>query len=296
MWYSSRPGEALEQQSPARPWPRSARRSCRARQRARARRSATRARRRAPARSRARRCRTRSRSAARSRTRSPAGAPSRSRPRPRPAQHAWSARTPRCETPRRRRAAATRPGRAGSRRDRRTGNASRRDRSSAAYWPRLRIVGGPRRETEPWERCSRPAATDERLVHERFLRGALRAPGCPIPGRARPARRRRRWPRPGSTQLYAHQARRARRGVRGPDDRHDRHRLGQVAVLPAADARGPDHRPDRPRPVPLPDQGARPGPGARAPRVRAAPSDPAGDLRRRHAARRSARRSASAAT
>ena len=77
--------------------------------------------------------------------------------------------------------------------------------------------------------------------------------------------------------------------VRRPDDDHDRHRLGQVAVLSAADARGPDRRPPRACPVPVPDQVAGPGPGPGDPRLRTPQARPPGDLRRRHPARRAGR-------
>ena len=86
------------------------------------------------------------------------------------------------------------------------------------------------------------------------------------------------------------------RGLRGrvrrDDDRHHRHRLGQVAVLPAADAGRALARRARPRAVPVSGQGARPGPGAVAARARRQ-ARAAGDLRRRHAAR-AARRPAPA--
>ena len=70
----------------------------------------------------------------------------------------------------------------------------------------------------------------------------------------------------------------------GADDRHDRHRLGQVAVLQPADARRAVHRRQGARALPLPDEGAEPGPGARAARLRAAQAGPPGDLHRRHQA------------
>ena len=69
-----------------------------------------------------------------------------------------------------------------------------------------------------------------------------------------------------------------------PDDRHHRHRLRQVALLPAPHPRRPLPRRPRPRALPLPDEGARPGPGARAQQLRRQ-ERPARDLRRRHAAR-----------
>ena len=66
--------------------------------------------------------------------------------------------------------------------------------------------------------------------------------------------------------------------------RHDGHRVRQVARLQPARARCDRARANRPRALPLPDEGADPGPGAghRAlPPARRA----AGDLRRRHRAR-----------
>ena len=64
----------------------------------------------------------------------------------------------------------------------------------------------------------------------------------------------------------------ARGRLGGPDDRHDRHRVRQVAVLQPADARRPVPRREGARAVPLSDEGARPGPGARDQRVRPRPS------------------------
>ena len=72
---------------------------------------------------------------------------------------------------------------------------------------------------------------------------------------------------------------------RGPDDRHDGHRLGQVAVLQPADTGRALPRRARARALPLPDQGARPGPGPRAGRLRPAQAGAPRDLRRRHPAR-----------
>ena len=74
--------------------------------------------------------------------------------------------------------------------------------------------------------------------------------------------------------------------LRRADGDHHRHRVGQVAVLPAPDARGAGHRPQGPRAVPVPDQGAGPGPGALDRPLRPDPSRAPGDLRRRHAAQR----------
>ena len=70
-----------------------------------------------------------------------------------------------------------------------------------------------------------------------------------------------------------------------PDDRHDRHRVGQVAVLQHARARCAVPRRQGARAVPLPDEGAGPGPGAGDQRVRADQAGAPRDLRRRHAGR-----------
>ena len=139
------------------------------------------------------------------------------------------------------------------------------------------------RRTEPWSALLEAGRADERLVREayegarapRFARAARR----PAPDRgAGPGQRRdRRALRPPGAG--------ARARVGGDDDRHDGHRVRQVAVLQPADARGPVHGRQGARAVPLPDQGARPGPGARAERLRAAQAGAPGDLRRRHQAR-----------
>ncbi len=77
----------------------------------------------------------------------------------------------------------------------------------------------------------------------------------------------------------------ARGRLGGPDDRHDRHRVGQVTVLQPAGARRVVQRRQGARAVPVPHEGAGPGPGARDPCARARQGRPAGDLRRRHPAR-----------
>ena len=76
----------------------------------------------------------------------------------------------------------------------------------------------------------------------------------------------------------------AARRLGGPDDRHHRHRVRQVAVLQPADARHPVPRRAGARALPVPDEGARPGPGAGAQRARRQ-ARATGHLRRRHAAR-----------
>ena len=122
---------------------------------------------------------------------------------------------------------------------------------------------------------------------------------CARPSRARARRSPRRCPRSCTRRRRRAARRRHRRAVvapgggaagrlGGPDDRHDRHRVGQVAGLQPAGARRAVPRREGPRAVPLPDEGARPGPGAGAQRVRADQAGPPGDLRRRHAAASSA--------
>ena len=108
----------------------------------------------------------------------------------------------------------------------------------------------------------------------------------------------------GIEALWSHQADVARERPAGSHDRHDRHRQRQVA-LPST-CRCCDtlaRRPDGARALPLPDQGARPGPGAQARPARrrhAARREDAvpapRDLRRRHARAASGARSASART
>ncbi len=66
-------------------------------------------------------------------------------------------------------------------------------------------------------------------------------------------------------------------GLAGAHDHHDGHGVGQVDVLQPAHAGRPLPRRARTRAVPVPDQGARPGPGARARRLR---PDQAGAARR----------------
>ena len=84
----------------------------------------------------------------------------------------------------------------------------------------------------------------------------------------------------------------ARGGLGRPDDRHDRHRVGQVAVLQPADARRAAARRQGARALPLPDQGARAGPGARD---RAARPRQTASARRSTTATRRARRAARSA-
>ena len=269
VWYSSLPGEPLEQQ----------RRRARSLDllvdraallaRGRRRRSATRARRRSPARSRARRCTRASRSAGRPRTRSTAGDPSRGRPRRRPAQHAWSARTAvERRSRRRRRAAATRPGRAAFRRDRRRAQRIVARATILARWRRSR-------ETEPWAALLEKGRTDERLVHDDFYeaRSARGLSLCRTSSARASAGRLRETP--GSTELYAHQAQALEDAFEAPTIVTTGTASGKSLCFQLPTLRGADLRPHGPRALPVPDQGARPGPGAGAARVRAAQADPA---------------------
>ncbi len=142
---------------------------------------------------------------------------------------------------------------------------------------------GKERKIEPWS-----ALLDEGRADERLVREAREGPSTGAP---------RGHPR-GASPRGARGARAARdraallppgtgdpRGHRRSDDRHYRHCLGQVDVLQPADAAHPLRTDARAGAVPVPDQGARPGPGARAERVRADAAGAPGDLRRRHAAR-----------
>ena len=89
--------------------------------------------------------------------------------------------------------------------------------------------------------------------------------------------------RQGIEQLYAHQAESVRGCARRPPrDRHDRNGVREDAGLQPAGARRARRRPEKPGDLPLSDEGARAGPGARARRARS-PARPARDLRRRHA-------------
>ena len=137
--------------------------------------------------------------------------------------------------------------------------------------------------TEPWSALLEAGRSDDRLVREAYegarapVFGELPADLHPTVG-AGPGQRgdRRALHPPGAG---------AARRVGGDDDRHHRDGERQVAVLQPADARGPVHRRQGAGALPLPDQGARPGPGARAQRLRAAQAGAPGDLRRRHQAR-----------
>ena len=148
--------------------------------------------------------------------------------------------------------------------------------------PRMASPGASLAAAAGWERAIEPGRADGRLVAESLEAARAgrdgRAPDRPgARAGGRPARERDRG------ALLA-PARGARGGRRRKRDRHQRHGVGQVAVLqpPRPRPAGPGRRP--PGALPLPDQGARPGPGAEAVRARAAAASPR-DLRRRHAAR-----------
>ena len=127
------------------------------------------------------------------------------------------------------------------------------------------------RSTEPWTALLDGAREDGRLVREAF-EGAREPAFAELPADLHPAL-------PGALasagieRLYAHQAAALESAWEATTIVTTGHRVGQVAVLPAADARDAARRPARPRALPLPDEGAGPGPGARAARLRAAQAD-----------------------
>ena len=138
------------------------------------------------------------------------------------------------------------------------------------------------RDIEPWDALLQAGRDDERLVmqsaqNRRAARVTDLPAGAASGGRGRAARA-------GGRAAVVAPGRGAARRLGGSDGRHHGDRLGQVALLPAPDARHPVPRQPRPRALPLSGQGARPGPGARAARA-GRRARPAGDLRRRHAAR-----------
>ena len=157
----------------------------------------------------------------------------------------------------------------------------------------LRMVEGPDqlpRTIAVREPCSDhlPLGSRARAGARRGARGQLararagRArgadPGRSPPGPARGARRRR------DRGALGAPGRRARGGPPRPRDRDHGHRQRQVARLQPAGARHAGERRRRARLLPLPDEGARAGPGARARAHRREVPAPR-DLRRRHPAR-----------
>ena len=93
------------------------------------------------------------------------------------------------------------------------------------------------RDIEPWDEllAGRARRTSGWSCRRRSTGAPARA--VALPDGAAPRGRRRRCARAGIEQLWSHQAEALHAAWAGPDDRHDRHRVGQVAVLPAADAR-----------------------------------------------------------
>ena len=175
----------------------------------------------------------------------------------------------------------------------REGPARRGGRAS----PLLSQVLGPRPPNRALERAAgrRAARTGGSCARRARARAARRS--SPIPAELHPERARGARAASAIEQLYSHQAealrRRLRRGRRSspPAPRRGSRcastcRRCDVLCRDAARARA----------VPLSDQGARPGPGARARRVRPGQARAPGDLRRRHAARGARGRSASSAT
>ena len=128
--------------------------------------------------------------------------------------------------------------------------------------------------TPPHRAVERPAggrALDDRLVREAF-EGARAPVFGDVPGRPAPDGRRRGWPTRGSTRSTPTRRRRCATRWEATTIVTTGTAIGQVAVLQPADARGAVHRRQGARAVPLPDQGARPGPGARAARASGCPS------------------------
>ena len=109
------------------------------------------------------------------------------------------------------------------------------------YWPGWRS----RPRHEPWDAAARRpgATTNDSSTRRLRARGEPRL--VPIPDEL-DRRSRRRSADAGIDQLYAHQADALYSAFERPTIDHDRHGLGQVAVLPAADARGADRRPHAP--------------------------------------------------
>ena len=122
------------------------------------------------------------------------------------------------------------------------------------------------------------------VVHHQLI-PARAARTVPLPAwldpRIRPGLERR-----GITELYIHQAEAIEAVHAGPGrGRRDPHRLGQVAVLHAPGPPGAGLRSVGPGPLPVPDQGPRPGPGCRVQHARPAVRTRRGGrhVRRRHA-------------
>ena len=166
-----------------------------------------------------------------------------------------------------------------TRRDRSSGPApsrlqSRRRAAILREWP-------PSEKPSPGKRCSRPVATTTGWSTTTSIR---RRPGAPSRSRPTSTGGHRRPPGGRNRAPLRASARGAGGRLCRADDRHHGHSLGEVTVLSAPDARGPDDRPDRARAVPVSDQGAGPGSGPRAAPLRTRQGDPAGHLRRGHPA------------
>ena len=134
--------------------------------------------------------------------------------------------------------------------------------------------------------CSKPGR-DERARRDGPRARARPASPTPMPGRPAPGAARGLGGGRNRAALVA-SGRRARGRPARARDRHDRHRERQVAGVQPAGARHAGQRPGGAGALPLPHQGARPGPGAQARRARR-PLPAPRDLRRRHAARGAAR-------
>src|SRR4051794_18261948 len=170
-----------------------------------------------------------------------------------------------------------------------TTETAERSRSPKSVWSKLRISGALSSQADGEDpipdalvRHPRGGARRRASCQDRALRrpsGQARAgAGLPQPGAPGGARAHRR------RQTVVTPGRGARVGVEEADDRHDRYREREIAGVQPAGAGHAGARPPRACDLHLPDEGARPGPGAQAPRAARALPSPR-DLRRRHAAR-----------
>ena len=211
----------------------------------------------------------------------PAAGPSTARPRRRPGSTPRARGRPCARSARRRRGAATRRGRAEFRQDRHRDSAS----SGRPYHHEASVN---RRENEPWADLLEQGRADERLVHEGVHE---RTPTAHRRRRRSTSARRsrRRCTASASTTCTPIRPRRSRRHSPGRRSSRPAPRPGKSLCfqLPTLEVLSTDR--DRPRAVPVSDEGARPGPGPRASRVRASQRDPTRDLRRRYASQRARR-------
>ena len=158
----------------------------------------------------------------------------------------------------------------------------------AQAWP---SPGAP----SPGARCSTPGGPTSgscaRRSRARASRELVADPRRPAPAVVAGLRARR-----DRRQLYAHQAEALEAAWQGPTIVTTGTASGKSLCfnLPTLDVLCTDAQ--GARALPLPDEGAGPGPSARAERARAAQAGPARDLRRRHEARGATRRSAGART